>query len=80
MSDRPEGIIKTKKYYNTCDNAYWLHGYDVAGNQHSGNCKFKLADHIDLHIGDNPEQVLVRRTNNSQSEPDGVGGCNWTVK
>ena len=53
MSDGPPGTIKIKKYYDDCDNVCWSHGYDVAGNHHSGNCKFKLANHINTHTGAN---------------------------
>ena len=55
MSDGPPGTIKIKKYYDDYDNVYWSHGYDVAGDHNSCNCKFKLANHVDMHTGASPK-------------------------
>jgi len=55
MSDGPPGTVKIVKYYKECENVCWSHGYDVAGNHHSGNCKYKLKNHVDTHTGANPK-------------------------
>jgi len=55
MSDGPPGTVKVVKYYKECDNVCWSHGYDVAGNHHSGNCKYKLKNHVETHTGANPK-------------------------
>jgi len=55
MSDGPPGTVKIVKYYKECENVCWSHGYDVAGNHHSGNCKYKLKNHVETHTGANPK-------------------------
>ena len=54
LSDGPEGVTKTTKYYKNCDNAYWWCGYDCSKQHHNGNCRKKKKGHIDSHTGDNP--------------------------
>ena len=39
LSDGPEGVTKTVKYYKNCDNACWLCDYDVSKQHQSGNLK-----------------------------------------
>ena len=54
LSDPPEGVIKTKKFYNN-DNCCCTHGYDVAQNHKSNNCKFPGENHNYEHTGENPK-------------------------
>ena len=54
LSDGPEGVMKTTKYYKNCDNACWSYGYDVSKIYDSGNYMKKKPGHIDWHTGDNP--------------------------
>ena len=53
LSDGPEGVTKTVKYYKNCDNACWLCGYDVSKKYASDNCMKKKPGHVDHHTGDN---------------------------
>ena len=55
LSDGPEGVTKTTKFYKTCDNACWSCGYDVSKDHDSTNCRKKKKGHIDSHTGDNPQ-------------------------
>ena len=55
LSDGPEGVTKTMKFYKNCDHACWSFGYDVSKLHHSGNCKNKKTGHIDSHTGSNPQ-------------------------
>lgn len=55
LSDGPEGVTKTKKFYKNCDNACWSCGYDVLKLHDSRNCRNKLKGHIDSHMGANPQ-------------------------
>ena len=52
-SDGPESTTQTKTFYKVCDNACYMHGYDVVSNHYSGNCQFKMEGRIDSHTGDN---------------------------
>ena len=54
LSDSPEGVTKTVKYYKNYDNACWLCGYDVLKKHTSDNCMKKETGHVDQHTGDNP--------------------------
>ena len=51
LSDGPEGVTKTLKYYKNCDNACCLCGYDVSKQHHSCNYKKKKKGHINFHTG-----------------------------
>ena len=54
LSDGPEGVTKTKKFYkstNVCHSC----GYDVSKQHDSCNCRSKKEGHIDSHTGDNPQ-------------------------
>ena len=53
LSDGPEGVTKTVKFYKNCDHACWSCGYDVSKMYHSGNCTKKKPGHIDSHSGAN---------------------------
>ena len=55
LSDGPEGVTKTTKFYKNCNNACWSWGYDVFKQHDSGNCKKKKAGLINLHTGSNPQ-------------------------
>ena len=41
LSDGPEKVTKTMKFYKNCDHACWSRGYDVSKFRHSGNYKNK---------------------------------------
>ena len=53
LSDGPEGVTKTTKFYKSCDHACWSCGYNVSKLHHNGNCKKKKDNHNDAHTGAN---------------------------
>ena len=53
LSDGPEGVTKTVKFYKSCDHVYWSSGYDVSKHHHNGSCKCKKNGHIHSHTVDN---------------------------
>ena len=55
LSDGPEGVTKTKKFYKNCENVCHSCGYDVSKLHDSCNCRAKKAGHIDSHTGANPQ-------------------------
>ena len=55
LSDGPEGVTKTRKFYKNSETVCWSCGYDVSKQHDSCNCRSKKAGHIDSHTGDNPQ-------------------------
>ena len=55
LSDGPEGVTKTKKFYKNCNNVCHSCGYNVSKLHNSMNCRCKKAGHVDSHTGDNPQ-------------------------
>ena len=55
LSDGPEGVTKTKKFYKNSNNVCYTCGYDVSKLHDSSNCRAKKAGHIDSHTGANPQ-------------------------
>ena len=54
LSDGPEGVTKTAKYYKNYDNTCWSCGYNVSKKHTSDSYMKKKPGHVDWHIGDNP--------------------------
>ena len=61
LSDGPEGVTKTTKFYKNCDHVCWSCGYDVSKLHHSGNCKKKKDGHNDSHTGANPQPGATQK-------------------
>ena len=53
LSEGPDEVTKTVKYYKNYNNACWLCGYDVSKKHASDNYMKKKPGHVDHHTSDN---------------------------
>ena len=79
ISDGPEGVTKTEKYYKNCDNTCWSHGYDCSKRTIVVIVPTKrqaTSTHTRITTR---QQEQVSWTRSARNGPDGVDGHSWIV-